>query len=69
MVCQPSTKVELRLTEMAVDLGFSDANNFIRAFKGLKGVTPGAYRSSCAESSTASREAWAGDQISPGAIR
>jgi len=49
-------KTDASVKEVAEQVGYSGANNFIRTFRRLKGVTPGAYRSSCAEGSAASQE-------------
>lgn len=44
---------DIPVKEIATELGFSGANNFIRTFKRLKGVTPGAHRASCQSGATA----------------
>lgn len=43
-LCMPGTTV----TEVAMQMGFSDAANFSRAFRRVLGVTPGAYQRSVA---------------------
>lgn len=42
--CHAFSATELNVTQVAMDLGFSDVNYFIRCFKKHKGVTPGQYR-------------------------
>ena len=39
-------KVEIPLTDIALDCGFSDQSHFTRVFKRRTGMTPGAYRNS-----------------------
>ncbi|WP_421944791.1 AraC family transcriptional regulator [Pedobacter sp.] len=41
LLANPAAKV----TAVSYELGFSDANYFIRAFKKIEGVTPGSYQS------------------------
>ncbi len=41
--CYEIAATEKNVTEIAVDLGFSDSSTFIRCFKRHKGMTPGEY--------------------------
>ncbi|MDD3336748.1 MAG: AraC family transcriptional regulator [Eubacteriales bacterium] len=42
--CYALASSDQSITEMTLDLGFSDPNYFIRCFRKQKGVTPGQYR-------------------------
>ncbi|MDT8989912.1 AraC family transcriptional regulator ligand-binding domain-containing protein [Curvibacter sp. APW13] len=42
LLCQPGSSI----TEVAAQLGFSDAANFSRAFKRVQGISPGEYQRS-----------------------
>jgi AraC-like DNA-binding protein len=42
--CHAFAATDHNVTEIALDMGFSDVSYFIRCFKKYKGVTPGRYR-------------------------
>ena len=44
MACYAFATTEQNVTEVALDMGYTDPNYFIRCFKKYKGVTPGHYR-------------------------
>ena len=43
--CNEIAATDRNLTEIALDVGFSNLNYFIRQFKKYKGITPGQYLS------------------------
>ena len=43
MACYEMAATERNATEIAMDVGFSNLNYFIRMFRRYKGVTPGQY--------------------------
>lgn len=43
MACYEMAATEKNVTEIAMDMGFSDVNYFIRTFRKHKGMTPGQY--------------------------
>lgn len=43
MACYKMAATEKNVTEIAMDVGFSDVNYFIRTFRKHKGITPGQY--------------------------
>lgn len=44
MACYAFSTTDKNVTEVALDMGYTDPNYFIRCFKKCKGVTPGQYR-------------------------
>lgn len=42
--CEMLSIPEMSVKEIALELGFSDSNNFVRSFRRMTGVTPGQYR-------------------------
>ena len=46
MACYAFSMTDQNVTEVALDMGYTDPNYFIRCFKKCKGVTPGQYRQS-----------------------
>ncbi len=43
MACYEMASTEKNVTEIAMDMGYSDVNYFIRTFRKYKGMTPGQY--------------------------
>ena len=46
MACYAFSTTDKNVTEVALDMGYTDPNYFIRCFRKCKGVTPGQYRQS-----------------------